>query len=706
LGIAAWLKTQFTRRPFQQATAARMGVLARNGAKIPRFDPKSGLGMFGSWCYAAAVLNANAFAGVPLRLYVRRRTGKKLYRTRPATRRRRGYLLGDGEHRPSKAVLAKVADLGDDFEEVTEPHPALMLLSTANAWQNGFELSALRLLYLQLTGNAYLHPVFSRGLGIPSELWPMPSQFVRVVPGAAGDADFVKGYRYGIEPDAVPFAPDEVIPFRLPNPADLYYGMGKVEAAWADLTLDRAKRVHDVAYEQNMGRPDWLIMVKGATEDTLTTIEEALSQKLRGPENAGKALAINAEAADAKALNFDQKEIGSPDKVIETIAAVFGVPLYKLRGNDPVKANSEVQDTGWMRDTILHYCRQDEEVLNASYLPLFGIEEDSVLAYDDPVGKNQTAEVERFAKLVGSSIMPNEARAEMGYDPADGGDILWAPKGSIPLAQMEAATAADIEATKNPPQPPAGQQQPPKGGAGAKALGQPTPYKDAEVPGGHADLAAVLRTFFAQQADEIVAGLPDFTAKGFAADILSRLSAWNGRLAAAAHDALSRIARTAAATLAGRLGLTHAVAGASRRQVDAAADLIAYKFAKSVNRTTAQRVAEATQSVPADAPDRAGAAKAAVRQVFADAAGQRAETIAETEGLRAKHTAEVIAADAAGVRLKSWVLSAEPCPTCVAIAATTEGGIPLDEAFSQDDYGPVEVPPAHVNCRCSVHLHT
>jgi hypothetical protein len=60
--------------------------------------------------------------------------------------------------------------------------------------------------------------VFNRGLGVPSELWPMPSQFVRVVPGAAGDADFVKGYRYGIEPDAVPFAADEVIPFRLPNP--------------------------------------------------------------------------------------------------------------------------------------------------------------------------------------------------------------------------------------------------------------------------------------------------------------------------------------------------------------------------------------------------------------------------------------------------------------------------------------------------------
>jgi hypothetical protein len=76
---------------------------------------------------------------------------------------------------------------------------------------------------------------------------------------------------------------------------------------------------------------------------------------------------------EAIPLNMEVPEAGDPDKIIEEIAAVARVPLYKLRGNDPIKANSETADYAWLRDTILPYCRLDEEQLNARYLPLFHI---------------------------------------------------------------------------------------------------------------------------------------------------------------------------------------------------------------------------------------------------------------------------------------------------------------------------------------------
>ena len=64
---------------------------------------------------------------------------------------------------------------------------------------NGFDLATFRLVSLQLTGNAYLHPVMDPSLRRPTELWPMMANWTKIVPTKGDEDDAVIGYVYGTD---------------------------------------------------------------------------------------------------------------------------------------------------------------------------------------------------------------------------------------------------------------------------------------------------------------------------------------------------------------------------------------------------------------------------------------------------------------------------------------------------------------------------
>ena len=102
------------------ASSVNIVSTGEKGQLRPPFSQQRGINAFHSWVYAAATINANAVASVPLRLYKKaeKRTRQK---TRAVPLRTKAYLLGDaaGDQRPSMSVLRKVAEFGDEVEEVT-----------------------------------------------------------------------------------------------------------------------------------------------------------------------------------------------------------------------------------------------------------------------------------------------------------------------------------------------------------------------------------------------------------------------------------------------------------------------------------------------------------------------------------------------------------------------------------------------------------
>ena len=393
---------------------------ATQRGKSPTFSMRASVNEFHSWTYAAATLNAQAVASIPLRLFVRtdaQESQRKLWRTREVSRSRKAFLLGDATRKPSIGVM-KAAAMAGDFVEVVDAHPVLELLQKANKVEDGFGLAVTRILFLELCGNAYLHVVTDPVLGVPSELWTVPAQHVTVV---ASKTELVEAYLYGVSSQSMQrFETDEIIHFKRPNPKSLYYGLGKVEAAWGAIRLNTAMHEQDLALAQNMSRPDYAAIIKGgASESALRRFEESMRALHGGAQKSGRMVAITGDV-QLVPLSFPNKDLGGRDEVVEEISAVFGVPVSMLKANDPNLASATTGYASWRESCIAPICRLDEETLNARLLPLFGIEGDAYLAYDDAVPSNRQADsTERGAAVAGGWRTPNEARMEEGYEELD-----------------------------------------------------------------------------------------------------------------------------------------------------------------------------------------------------------------------------------------------------------------------------------------------
>jgi len=462
------LKAFLNDNPSKVLVGSAASLLGRD-VKRPDFSHAAAVAHCRSWVYAAARLNAIAVASQPLRLYVRRRDGaKQLWNTRRTGRRTKAYLAGDLSQLPSRHAMTKAAEFGDDYEIVTENHPVLELLSKVNPYQNGFDATVLRVLYTELTGNAYLHPVISNATDVPVQLWTLPSQWVEIVPGDPRRGEpFIRGYRYGAtEPQKVDFAPEEIIQFKLPNPGDMYYGLGKVEAAWGAVTSNVALHEMDYFFFQNKSRPDYLVVAKGnASEEELDRFSAEVENKLRGTKKTGKFLAVTGDI-DLKPLQFPPKDLQGRDEVVEEIAAVFGVPVSMLRANDPNLASATVGFASWKETTVLPMLRMDEEVLNQSLLPLFGIEEDAFLAYDNPVKADEVQETnKRLSYVQGGILTANEAREMEGLEKSGDPNADRLLIGGQPLGGAPAPAASPFAIGTRPQQPTTAPSAPPAGEA-------------------------------------------------------------------------------------------------------------------------------------------------------------------------------------------------------------------------------------------------
>ena len=442
---------------------ASLGIISGGSGlnQRPVYSATMAVRKYRSWVFAAAQINAFGVSSVPLRLYVKSGAGRKLYRTAKVARGRKAYLLGDGERSPSRTVLTKLHDFGAEFEEVTEAHPVLDLLRKVNPSMNGFDLAATRTLWQELTGNAYLH-VIPNTLGVPAELWPMPPQWVEIIPDPQ---KFIAGYAYGREAqNKVTLQPDEVLHFKRPNPNDLFYGLGKVEAAWGAVDLNDAFHEMDLAFAANHARPDYLATIKNedASDEAIAEFERAVNERLRGPGKAGKFIALTGQV-DLKPMAFPPKDLGGRDEIVEEIAAVFGVPVTMLKANDPNLASSQTGFAQWRESTILPMLRLDEETLNQKLLPMFGLQDEAVLAYDDPVPSNRTLDLQEHQGLISSGVLTiNEVRELRGFDRLDipeadvpivggmplgsgldlGGDLVDAPAQTAPETATPAQDAS------------------------------------------------------------------------------------------------------------------------------------------------------------------------------------------------------------------------------------------------------------------------
>lgn len=390
---------------------------------------------FKGWVYAAAMINARGVASQTIKLYAKKPRGgmKSVVETRPIGSQKSAYLQGKMENRPSTFVQRKA--MSGEVVEVFD-HPILELLDNPSPSLDGYSLTIQRMLNLQLTGNAYLHPILSESLGVPIELWNMQSDLVSIVPD--GELDFVDRYNYGKLPNIAEFRRDEVLHEKQANPTDPFYGKGWVEAAIEAIDLLTSMDEYEQNVLDNQARPDWAVMVKEhLTDAQYQRLYQQIEKRLGGKRNRSRPFIFEGGISGSP-MQFSPQDLAFAEgeaRKIEVIAAISGVSVTKLKANDPNLSNAREGNLGWLRDTIVPYLTLDEGFLNRQLVPMFGEFADNLfLAYDDPVQQDRSMQASINASDAAAGLRTrNEIRSDMGLPPVEGGDELLVPMGSVPI---------------------------------------------------------------------------------------------------------------------------------------------------------------------------------------------------------------------------------------------------------------------------------
>lgn len=311
-----------------------------------------------------------------------------------------------------------------DMTPLPPTHPLMRLLSRPNPWLTPWELWYLTTVYLELTGNCFWYcPGLRAGaasLGVPGELWVIPSQWVRIIPDANS---FVKGYEV-CTPGATAerLHADEVIHLKYPNPLDPHYGLSPLQAN--ALTVDTQTELQQARYHAFRAgqRPGVVISSEQVlTEPVVRRLEESLASRLGGRENWHRPLVLEQglRASPWTLTPAEMDFVNSSKLTRDEILAVYRVPLPIAGVIEHVGLGSDIWAGARVMfcegtvqpklDLIAQVLTRD---LGQRYGPDIGV------AFPDISPRNQSerrADDELDAKLGIRTI--NEIRAARGLEP-------------------------------------------------------------------------------------------------------------------------------------------------------------------------------------------------------------------------------------------------------------------------------------------------
>jgi len=358
-------------------------------------DFKKQVQAYHDWVYACVRMIAYTAAAVPLRLYRRQK--------------------------------------GND-EEITE-HRFLDMMREVNPWTNAFELKIGILQYLEMTGNTYLLINPDR-LALPTELWVLQSQFMKIVPDAQ---TFIRSYIMEQHGQKVRYDPEQIVHLKYPNPNDLWYGMSPIMAAAYSVDADEYIEKYRMGLFKRDAVPSAAIEVeKPLKKDERTRLESAFKAKYGGYEKSG-GLVVLSGGAKFTPLSLSPKELdflNSQNANMDKICGIFGVPSLLLSKTEHVnRSNMEAAYLTFLRDTIKPKLTMIAEKFNEKLIPRYG-DKDLYCEFDNPVPEDVKQEMaERESRLNTWMTTVNEERDRIGLDPVEWGDKPLVPFNIAPLGE-------------------------------------------------------------------------------------------------------------------------------------------------------------------------------------------------------------------------------------------------------------------------------
>lgn len=350
---------------------------------------------------------------------------------------------------------------GSDKELTEQQSQALAVLNHPNPFMSRYELMEITQMYLDLTGKCFWNIAKDKA-GRAREIWPISPLDMWVLP----DKDnYIRGYMYRTGIQTIPFDPDEIIFFCMPNPINPYDGVGPAQGARNSLEMDKYSAQHNRNFFYNGATLSGILNVEtNVDDDTFDRLKEEFRDNHVGVDNAHKLGFIDGTKANFLNLSLSQKDMdfyNLRQMTRDEILGAFGVHKSILGLTDDVsRANAETAEYTFQKHVVKPRLTRIQDKLNNEFVQIF--KEDIELQFTDPTPENKEFLVDTVKQLTDVAITKNEARKilnklldDVELEPLDGGDTIWqnmtlTPMG-IPEKPQNDNTQNDTDDIENEP---------------------------------------------------------------------------------------------------------------------------------------------------------------------------------------------------------------------------------------------------------------
>lgn len=337
---------------------------------------------------------------------------------------------------------------GEDHKELQE-HAALDLLDSVNGSMTGAELKYLLSAHLDLTGNAYwyLEGVKS-DLDKPSAIYVMDPAKMRPVLDMTTWPYQLKGYAMRLENKTLNFKPYEVIHFRLPDPQNIYEGVGPVQAGAEYIDNDNYAMEFNRKFFINGARPSGFLESEMVAETQIEVLKIGFENNHTGIDNMNRIAVlpkgVKWAPAGTSPKDMDFKNLS--EDMRDRILAMFGVSktILGTAESDTNRATAETADYVFSKRVIKPRMQLICSFLNEKLIPRYN--DDLYVTFIDPVPEDREFRTEEMQAATGNQplLTVNEARDEyMGLGPVEGGDVLMSPSTMAPVGEPQ--TNGDVK---------------------------------------------------------------------------------------------------------------------------------------------------------------------------------------------------------------------------------------------------------------------
>lgn len=317
----------------------------------------------------------------------------------------------------------------EDRTEVPS-HAALDLINRPNPFFTRQELIETVQQHIDLTGEGWLVVARNPRSKIPLELWPVRPDRMQPVPHPT---DFISGYMY-TAPDGQQIAlrTEDVIFIRMPNPLDLYRGMGPVQSILTEIDASRYSAEWNRNFFLNSAEPGGIIEVPdGLSDPEFDQLRERWNEQHKGVANAHRvAILEHGKWVDRKYTQRDMQfaELRSISR--DVMREAFGAPAFVLgEVGDVNRATADASKALFAEQLTVPRLERFKGAFNNDLLALYGPDAARMLEFDyeDPVPPDAEArnaemreKTSAYVRLVNAGADPKLVSEYLGLPEISG----------------------------------------------------------------------------------------------------------------------------------------------------------------------------------------------------------------------------------------------------------------------------------------------